>query len=107
MENDLMQRKSSYIYAKLKEIGVPNVYIDPPENIRMAYPCARVRLNIPRSRYADNKVHIFTPSWEIIYMSYEPDDEFLIKIMDAFKMISANRHYTSDGLHHYPFILYY
>lgn len=102
-----MQRKSSYIYTKLKEIGVPNVYIDPPENILMSYPCARVRLNIPRSRYADNKVHIFTPSWEIIYMSYEPDDEFLVKIMNAFKMISPNRHYTSDGLHHYPFIIYY
>ena len=37
MANDpIMQRKSSYIYTKLTEIGVPHVYIDPPENLIMA-----------------------------------------------------------------------
>ena len=107
MANDqIIQEKANDILKKLKGIGIEHVYIDPPENIRMSYPCARVRLNIPRTRYADNRPHIVVPSWEIIYMSYEPDDEYLLKIMDAFQMISANRHYASDGLHHYPFILY-
>ena len=108
MANDpIMQRKSSYIYTKLTEIGVPHVYIDPPENLIMKYPCARVRVQGGRARYSDNSTHIFTPSWEIIYISHAPDDEFMINIMRAFPMITFQRHYTADGLHHYTYTLYY
>ena len=106
-ENPILQRKSNYIKEKLKGLGIKNVYIDPPETLLMQYPCARVRMNAGRSRYADNKTHIFTPSWEIIWISHEPDDEMMLKIIYEFPMITSNRHYTADGLHHYAFILYY
>lgn len=106
-EDLVMQKKSSYICNRLHEIGVKNVYIDPPENIKMNYPCARVRLNAGRIRYADNKAHIFIPSWEIIYISYIPDDEMVNKITYAFSRISYTRHYTADNLHHNSFTLYY
>lgn len=108
MANDLvMRKKTDYIQKTLQEIGVKNVYIDPPENIKMKYPCMRVRLNTGRSRYASNKVHIFTPSWEMIYIGYEPDEEMIPKIMHAFPQVSYTRHYTADNLHHNSFILYY
>lgn len=108
MENDpIMRRKSRYIYDRLKEIGVENVYIDPPENIVMKYPCCRVRVQGGRARYSDNSTHIFTPSWELIYISYEPDDDFMMKIMMTFSRITFQRHYTADGLHHYSYTLYY
>lgn len=106
-EDLVMQKKSSYILNKLNGIGVNRVYIDPPENTLMKYPCARVRLNSGRARYADNKAHIFTPSWEIIYISYSPDEEMVYKIMHSFSRISYTRHYTADNLHHNSFILYY
>ena len=107
VEDPIMQKKSSYIYNRLKEIGVENVYIDPPENLMMKYPCARVRLNNGRARYADNKTHIFTPNWEIIHIGYEPDDEIVPKMMYAFSRITYQRHYTADNLHHNLFTLYY
>ena len=107
VEDPIMQKKSSYIYNRLKEIGVENVYIDPPENLIMKYPCARVRLNSGRIRFADNRAHIFTPSWEIIHIGYEPDDEMVLKIVNAFQRITYQRHYTADNLHHNSFTLYY
>lgn len=108
MENDpIMRKKSSYIYNKLAEIGDSHIYIDPPENILMEYPCTRVRVQGGRARYSDNSTHIFTPSWELIHISYEPDDEFMINIMRAFSRITFQRHYTADGLHHYSYTLYY
>lgn len=106
-EDPVMKKKTDYIYRTFKELGVNNIYIDPPENKRMKYPCVRVRLNTGRTRYADNKPHIFTPSWEIIYIGYEPDEEMVNNIMFAFSRISYTRHYTADGLHHNSFILYY
>lgn len=103
----VMQKKSNDILLKLKGIGIKNVYIDPPETLIMKYPCCRVRVQGGRARYADNGTHIFTPSWELIYISYEPDDQKMIDIMQTFSRITFQRHYTADSLHHYSYTLYY
>ena len=45
---------------KLKEIlGSNNVYFQPPDNLKMVYPCIRYRLEGGNAEYADNVTTAF------------------------------------------------
>ena len=38
------------------------VYYQPPDNLRMTYPCIRYRLDSSQTNYADNKSYFFSPN---------------------------------------------
>jgi len=84
-----------------------HVYIEPPSNVKMAYPAFVIFRSSGLSRFANNMPYKFNPSFDVTYISFEPDDPNVEKIVMGFPMIRLNRHFTSDDLHHDSFILYY
>ena len=91
----------------IEKTGLENVYIDPPESIRMKYPCIRVSLSSAYTQYANNFSYRHTPSYNVMLIDYDPDSEYYNNLVEGFQMIRFNRHYVADDLHHYDFILYY
>lgn len=91
----------------LKEIlGSGNVYFQPPESIKMEYPCIVYQLAKMDARYANNKKYARLSRYQVTAMVKNPDDKLL---PDIFNMPMCNhvRHFVHDGLNHDVFDLYY
>lgn len=109
-----LQQKTDYIQSSLKELGIPYVYFEPPENVRLQYPCAVFKRGTNSSRNADNRVYKLDNSYDLTYISRVPDDQMsnIIMVGDAthkppFRKLRHIRHYVADGMHHDQYKLYY
>ena len=96
-----------HLQAKLESIlGSTNVYFQPPETIRMQYPCiVYTRRNIETIR-ADNRNYLSNIQYDITLISRDPDEPVLFDLIQLDKC-QYDRHYVSNGLHHDTLTLYY
>ena len=90
----------------LKEI-TPNVYFQPPENIKIKYPCFVYSQTIPDVIKADSKNYIVTKCYDVTYIDSDPDNDHQEKVYDSFAMVQAKRYFTTSGLYHYNYYIYY
>ena len=97
------------LHSKLVELlGSDHVYFQPPESIRMRYPCFVYEREGVDSDLADDKRYLKSVRYEITYITKNPDtNEFIDKVLDSFRYISFTRHFISDNLNHEIFELYY
>ncbi len=95
------------LQAKLEELlGSKNVYHQPPESLKMEYPCIRYSKNEIDTNHADNMKYSSFTSYEIIVISKRSDNEVIQKILDL-PYSAWERHYIADNLHHDVLNLYY
>ena len=78
------------------------VYFQPPENVRMKYPCFVYSLSGSESIYADDLRYYNSNRYTVTYITRNPDDGMYEKIMSLTNW-RFDRPYTSDGLHHFTF----
>lgn len=83
------------------------VYFQPPESVRMEYPCIRYSKSIPDLKRANDKIYNDTACYEVIVIDDDPDSEIPRRILEAFPMCSPGRSYTADNLYHTTFTLYH
>lgn len=93
--------------TKFEELlGSKNVYYNPPETLKMVYPCIRyTKKNIDVKR-ASNVIHTQKTCYEVIVISTRPDDPVIEKIMEL-PYCSYDRPYKSNNLNHDVLTLYY
>ena len=95
------------LHNKLVELfGNNHVYYQPPESLKMEYPCIRYSKSDITSRHADNINYVNKTSYEIVIIDKHPDNVVIEKIL-ALPLSSYNRHYVSDNLNHDVIQLYY
>lgn len=87
-------------------IGNDHVYFQPPENLKIQYPCIVYNLGGFYKRMADNLKYNRTPQYDLIYITEDPDDPMIEKI-DDLPFCSLGNPYTADNLHHYPYTIYF
>lgn len=96
------------LHEKLCNIlGSRNVYFQPSGTTKMKYPCIRYSRDRGMHIRADNKTYIYRQAYQIIYISTDPDNDVVEKLIEQFDEISFNRNYTADNLNHDVLILYY
>ena len=83
-----------------------NVYYQPPETIKMEYPCIKYSKSNIRSKYANNLTYVQNNCYEIIVISKKPDNPVINELLKL-PMCSFNRHYVSDNLNHDVLTLYF
>lgn len=102
-----MGRSRSDLSAILHNIiGNNNVYYQPPENFKMNYPCIRYKQSRPSVLNADNQKYRRMQGYEITVIDRNPDSEIPFKI-EELSYCELQRNYTSDGLNHWVFALYF
>lgn len=89
-----------------KIIGNNHVYYQPPESLKMEYPCIRYSKSDIRSNHADNIKYNSRDCYEVIVIDKKPDSDIVDKILQL-EYSSYSRHYVSDNLHHDSIRLYY
>lgn len=83
-----------------------NIYFQPPENVQMEYPAiVYSRYNI-NNRSANNEVYLQGTYYQVIVLDKDPDSEIVNKI-SHFPTAKYSRHFTTSGLNHDVFIIYY
>lgn len=102
-----LSQKTDIIQSKLRSLGINNVYFEPPQTIKIAYPCAIFHRGTISSRSADNRTYKKDDSYDLQWICREPDSEMVHTILEEFRMIRHIRHFTADGLHHDQFKLFY
>lgn len=104
---NLMESSRMKVYNKLRDIlGSDNVYFQPPETVKMSYPCFRYTRSSGNSNYANNETYHFTPQYEVTYISRDPAPSIITDVLEGFQMASYNRHFVIDNLYHDVFIIY-
>lgn len=83
-----------------------NLYFQPPENIKMGYPCIRYELMDINAQYADNHAYKYKKAYEVTIIDPNPDSPYPDRVM-VLPFCSFQRFYIADNLNHFVFKLYY
>lgn len=87
-------------------LGSTNVYFQPPETVKLKYPCIIYSRRKGDTQFAGNKPYIYNMSYDVTVIDSNPDSEIPEKIA-AIPQCISDRHYTADNLNHDTFVLYY
>lgn len=87
-------------------LGSPNVYFQPPENLKLQYPCIIYTRDKIEQRYADDRTYSHKVRYSLTLITRSPDSDLVMKILEL-PYCSYDRCYAADSLNHDTFTLYY
>lgn len=87
--------------------GKQNVYFQPPEAMKLVYPCIVYKRSSGDTKYAGDLAYSFTNQYDVTVITNDPDSDLIVKMVRAFPMIRHTAFFTSDNLNHDNFVLYY
>lgn len=82
-------------------------FFQPPESIKMTYPCFVYSLQRPDIIRADNLIYRRVRSYSLTYLTRDPDDSLIDGIEDHFKHCRLTHTNRVNGLNQYHYDLYY
>lgn len=82
-----------------------NVYYQPPESVKLKYPCIIYERRTGDTLYANNLPYKFTYCYDVTVIDPDPDSDLPLKVA-ALPMCKMDRCFTSDNLNHTAFTLY-
>lgn len=83
-----------------------HVYFQPPESIKMVYPCIVYTLENMDTLYADDKPYLHRSRYNVTIIDKDPDSVLPDKLRHL-PLCRFNRFYTSANLNHWVFSLYF
>jgi hypothetical protein len=91
---------------QILETFVPNVYFQPPINVRLEYPCIIYKRDFANTKFADGKPYDHIVRYAITVIDQNPDSEIPKKVA-MLPMSLFNRFYTVDNLNHDVYNVYF
>lgn len=96
------------LHEELSKIpGIKKVYFNPPESVKMTYPCIRYERMPPDLKRADDRIYRNTDRYRITVIDTNPASEIYKYILENFRMCSFDRTYKADNLNHDDLSLFY
>lgn len=89
-----------------KILGSRNVYFQPPEYIKLKYPCLIYSLDRFDIRYANDEKYKKMKKYTVTYITSTADDIMVENILDL-QYCNYDRQFISNNLYHHVFTLYY
>lgn len=91
---------------QILETFTDNVYFQPPENVKLEYPCIIYERGYADTQFADDIPYSHVIRYMIVVIDRDPDSEIPGKIA-GMPMSSFNRFYTADNLNHDVFNVFF
>ena len=99
--SDLVEMLQSLMGSRVK------VYYQPPENIKLQYPCIVVEMSNAIIHYADNAPYLKDKRYSLTLMCLDADnDEYVDKLLDL-PMCTFDRRFINERIVHDVFTIYY
>lgn len=83
-----------------------HVYFQPPENIKLEYPCIIYQRDSADTKFADNRPYRYKKRYQVMVIDQDPDSPIPDKVADLPTCV-FERHYTADYLNHDVFNLFF
>lgn len=83
------------------------VYFQPPESLKLEYPCVIYELSNNKQDFADDSTYLSQRSYTVTIIDRNPDSILWEIAIKHFEMCSFNRYFVSNNLNHYVLNLYY
>ena len=95
------------LQAELEELlGSRNVYFQPPASVRINYPAIVYTRSDIDNTFADDSVYMQSHFYEVTVIDEDPDSK-IVEAVSKLPTCRFSRHFTSENLNHYTFIIYY
>jgi hypothetical protein len=75
------------------------VYFQPPENVKLEYPCIIYQRDFRETGFANNKPYASAKRYLVTVIDRDPDSEIPDKVAEL-PMSTFNRFFTADNLNH-------
>lgn len=82
------------------------VYFQPPSNLRMIFPCIEYHLSMIDTTFADDSAYHSERRYQVTTISPNPENPWIEELLKLPKC-TFSRHFTSDGLNHDVFYIYF
>lgn len=102
-----MSRRDEFHQDLCDVLGSPHVYFQPPESIKLVYPCFVYEASRDDIKHADDKHYLTREGYDVTYISKDPDDDMKEQLDDRFTYCEWQRRFISDNLNHNIFKIYY
>lgn len=87
-------------------IGSDNVYFQPPPNVEMRYPCIVYNRSDIRTDFGNNLPYNLVKEYTLTLIDRNPDSQIPDQLA-ALPKCDFVRHYTTSGLNHDVFTIFY
>ena len=87
-------------------LGSKHVYFQPPESVKLKYPCIIYSLSDIYTRNADDQHYSMQKSYTVTVISRDPDNTIAQEILKL-RRSRFDRRYVADNLYHDILTLYY
>lgn len=87
--------------------GVKKAYYQPPESVKLVYPCIIYSMNGIRSNHADDIIYKSKKRYSVIVIDKDSESTIGDYIMENVPYVGFDRMYTSDNLYHYTYTLFF
>lgn len=102
-----MDRRQQLHRIFMDILGSEYVYFQPPESVKMHYPCIKYELSPYDVKRANNKAYRITARYTVTVIDRDPDSSIPKMLLERFEMIESERVYKASNLNHFVFVLYY
>lgn len=82
-----------------------NIYFEPPENVKLKYPCIIYERIGGDSNYANNNVYIFNFVYKATLIHKDPDSDIPAKLAKN-TYVALTGAFVSDNLYHKVYTIY-
>lgn len=86
--------------------GVQKVYFQPPESIKLEYPCIVYHIDIGITQHADNFPYRRNQRYQVTVIDRDPDSTIPSEVGQLSSCV-FDRHFTNDGMNHDVFTLFF
>ena len=83
-----------------------NVYFQPPESVKLIYPCIVYKLDDMPSIYADNLPYHWDHCYQLTVIDRDPESA-VREAVAGLRYCKFQRFFVADNLNHYVFRIYY
>ena len=88
-------------------VGIDHkVYYQPPQNLRLTFPCIEYNLSTIDSQQADDMNYHSERRYQLTVIDPNPENPWIEELL-LLPKCAFSRHYTSDGLNHDVFYIYF
>lgn len=87
-------------------LGSRNVYFQPPENLKMKFPCIIYEHDNNYIAHADNRKYSKMRKYTITIVTNDPDTDIPEKL-DEIPFTEFNRRFVADNMHNIVYSIYY
>ena len=96
------------LQSKLEALlGSDHVYFQPPETMKLQYPCIVYELSKKRVPRANDNIYRIHNQYTVTFVGLPADTDMLDRTLHEFQYCAYDRRFISANLYHDVFTIYY